>query len=62
MLACGSDPEMPLIHQKIDAVFLRRDRERFLLGDFLIDLQIGNVELESAGRPRILAHCAGNGE
>ena len=50
-LTCGSDPEMPVIHQEFDSVFLGRDGERLLFGHFLIDLQIGNVEFESTGRP-----------
>ncbi len=39
-LAVGAQPQMPVVHQELDAVFLRADR---VLGRFLDDLQVGHA-------------------
>ena len=45
-----SNPEMALIHEELDAVFLGRDRERLLFRHDLVDPKICDVKLKPARR------------
>ena len=58
MLAAASQPEMPMIHQKIDAVFFRRYGVRMLFGYSLIDFSAADIQLKSARRRAASARMA----
>ena len=61
MAVCRSrpDPEVPAIHQVVDAVLLRRDRVVVRLA---VDLEAGDVDLVAALGARVGAHRAGHRE
>src|SRR5580704_9640330 len=49
-LAWGSHPQMPMLHQKIDAVFFQRNGIGITLRDFLNHLHIRAIQLIATGR------------
>ena len=57
LLARRPDPEVPAVHQVVDAVLLRRDRVVVRLGDHR---EAGPGQLETALGPRVGAHPAGD--
>ena len=57
-LPLRAHPEMAVLHQKVDAVFFRRDRIGIVFGDALHDLDVGDVEFISAGRALVGADFA----
>ena len=57
LLARSPDPQVPAVHQVVDAVFLRRDGVVLRFGH---DLELADVELEAARRPGVGAHRAGD--
>ncbi len=50
LLPRRADPQVPAIHQVVDAVLLRRDGIVLRLGH---DLEAADIELEAAGRPGV---------
>ena len=59
-LARRADPEMAMLHQKVDAVFLGRDGVGLLFRHTLDDFDVLDVELVAAGRALIGADTAGD--
>jgi len=58
-LAGGADPEVAMLHEKVDAVFFEGDGERGGVVDALEDFEGFDVELEAGGGSCIGAHTAG---
>ena len=48
-----------MLHEEVNAVFLRRDRVRIAFGDALHDLDVGDVEFVAARRACVGADDAG---
>src|SRR4030043_26624 len=59
MLFRGAEPEVAVLHQERGAVLFERDR--IVLGH-LDDIEVGDGQLESAGRPLVLADAAPDDE
>ena len=57
MLPAAAQPQMAAVHQEIDAVVLRRDRIRIVLGDALHDFDARDVQFVAAGRALLFANC-----
>ncbi len=53
-------PEVPALHEEVDAVLLGRDGVRVGLGDALDDVDVFDVELEAAGGALVGADFAGD--
>ena len=60
MLAAAAEPQMAMIHQKIDAVVFRRDRVRMFFGNALNDVRIFHIEFKPAMRTGFCTYCARN--
>ena len=59
-LARRTQPEMTMLHQEVDAVFLQRNGVGVVLLHLLHDLRVGDVQLVAAGRALVSADFAGN--
>ncbi len=60
VLAFAAQPQMAMVHQKIDAVVLGRDRVGVRFGDALEDFGAFDVHLVTAGRARLGADFSAN--
>ncbi len=58
VLPVGSQPQVPVVHQEIDAVLLGRDRIGIAFRDALHDLGAFHIHLKAAGGARLGAHFA----
>jgi hypothetical protein len=61
-LARGSEPEVAVLHEEVDAGFFELDGEGGFYGDFLYDGDVFDVELVAAGSAGVGADFAGDGE
>ena len=59
-LARGAHPEMAMLHEEVDAVFLEGDGVGVGLGDALDDFEVFDIELEAGGRALVGADLAGD--
>jgi hypothetical protein len=59
VLAARAEPEVPVIHEELRPVLLRRDGVAL---DALQDLCVGHVDLEAAGGAFVRAHRAAHGD
>ncbi len=61
-LAHGTQPEMTMVHQELDAVLFEGDGIRVLDRDQLLDLEVGHIQFEAARSTFIRAHLAGDSQ
>src|SRR6185369_1276811 len=59
-LARGTDPQMAMVHQEIDAMFLQRNRKRIVVLHALQDLHVRHIQLISARSAFVSPHLALN--
>ena len=62
MLPLRPQPEMPVIHQELDAVLLGRDRIGIGFGNLLDDFHALDIHLVAALRARLRANLAAHDE